>query len=75
MTGGVVAGGAESGSSPGPGPGAGVGPKVYIHELVDVIGHNRARYMQHMTANWCPIARRERHQLCLGVWATIGSTG
>ena len=49
--------------------------RVYIHEMVDVIGHNRARYMQHMTANWCPVARVERNQLCLGVWATIGSTG
>lgn len=49
--------------------------KVYIHEMVDIIGHNRARYLQHMTANWCPIAREERNQLCLGVWATIGSTG
>lgn len=49
--------------------------KVYIHELIDVIGHNRARYLHHMTANWCPIAREERDQLCLGVWATLGSTG
>ncbi|MGB3720425.1 MAG: hypothetical protein WBB38_12675, partial [Hyphomicrobiaceae bacterium] len=49
--------------------------KVYIHELVDIIGHNRARYVQHMTANWCPIARAERNQLCFGVWATVGSTG
>ncbi len=49
--------------------------KVYIHELIDVIGHNRARYMHHMTANWCPVARVERDQLCLGVWATLGSTG
>lgn len=49
--------------------------KVYIHELIDVTGHNRARYMQHMTANWCPIGRKERNQLCFGVWATIGSTG
>ena len=49
--------------------------KVYIHELIDIIGHGRARYMQHMTANWCPIARAERDQLCLGVWATLGSTG
>jgi len=49
--------------------------KVYIHELIDIIGHNRARYMHHMTANWCPIARVERNQLCLGVWATLGSTG
>ena len=49
--------------------------KVYIHELIDITGHNRARYMQHMTANWCPVARAERDQLCLGVWATLGSTG
>src|SRR5262245_50447405 len=49
--------------------------KVYIHELIDIIGHNRARYMQHMTANWCPIAREERDQLCFGVWGTVGSTG
>jgi len=50
-------------------------PKVYIHELIEISGHNRARYMHHMTANWCPVARRERNQLCLGVWATVGSTG
>jgi len=49
--------------------------KVYIHELIDIIGHNRARYVHHMTANWCPIAREERNQLCLGVWSTLGSTG
>jgi len=49
--------------------------KVYIHELIDVIGHNRGRYVHHMTANWCPEARVERNQLCLGVWATLGSTG
>lgn len=49
--------------------------RIYIHELIDITGHGRARYMQHMTANWCPVAREERDQLCLGVWATIGSTG
>ena len=49
--------------------------KVYIHEFIDIIGHNRARYMHHMTANWCPVARQERNQLCLGVWGTVGSTG
>ena len=52
-----------------------VSGKVYIHELIEIIGHNRARYMHHMTANWCPTARAERDQLCLGVWATLGSTG
>lgn len=49
--------------------------KLYIHELVEIIGHNRARYMHHMTANWCPVAREERRQLCVGVWGTVGSTG
>lgn len=50
-------------------------PKIYIHELIDIIGHNRSRYMQHMTANWCPIGRAERNMLCYGVWGTVGSTG
>lgn len=49
--------------------------KVYIHEFIDIIGHNRARYMHHMTANWCPTAREERNMLCFGVWGTVGSTG
>ncbi len=53
----------------------GVNEKVYIHEFIDVMGQNRARYMHHMTANWCPVARAERNQLCFGVWATVGSTG
>lgn len=48
--------------------------KVYIHEFIDIIGHNRAHYMHHMTANWSPIAQRERGQLCYGVWGTVGST-
>jgi hypothetical protein len=38
--------------------------KIYIHEFIDIIGHNRANYMHHMTANWSPIAQEERHQLC-----------
>jgi hypothetical protein len=52
-----------------------VNGKVYIHELIDIVGQNRARYMHHMTANWCPVAREERDQLCFGVWGTVGSTG
>ena len=52
-----------------------VEPKVYIHEFIDIIGQGRARYMHHMTANWCPMARAERNQLCFGVWGTVGSTG
>ena len=49
--------------------------RVYIHEFIDIIGHQRARYMHHMTANWGPIGRAERQQLCFGVWGVIGSTG
>ena len=49
--------------------------KIYIHELIDIIGPNRNRYMHHMTANWCPTAREERDMLCFGVWGTVGSTG
>jgi hypothetical protein len=49
--------------------------KLYIHELIDIRGHNRAKYMHHMTANWVPVAIRERNQRCFGVWGTVGSTG
>lgn len=49
--------------------------KLYIHELIDIRGHARAKYMHHMTANWSPIGREERGQLCFGVWGTVGSTG
>lgn len=48
--------------------------KLYIHEFIDIIGPNRPHYMHHMTANWSPIAQKERHQLCYGVWGTVGST-
>ena len=52
-----------------------VNTRVYIHEFIDIIGHQRANYMQHMTANWSPIGQEQRKQLCYGVWALIGSTG
>src|SRR5205823_3077373 len=52
-----------------------VNDRVYIHEVIDIIGHNRAHYMQHMTANWSPIGQEERNQLCYGAWALLGSTG
>jgi hypothetical protein len=48
---------------------------VYIHELIEVRGHNRARYQHHMTANWVPVALEQRNQRCYGVWSTVGSTG
>ena len=49
--------------------------RVYIHELVDVIGTERARYQHHMTANWCPEAGPLRRQRCFGVFSVVGSTG
>lgn len=49
--------------------------RVYIHELVDVIGTERARYQHHMTANWCPEAGPLRRQKCFGVFSVVGSTG
>jgi hypothetical protein len=49
-------------------------PRVYIHEFVDIIGHNRASYFQHITANWSPIGQAERRQKCFGIWGTVGST-
>ena len=51
-----------------------VNDKIYIHEFIEIIKHNRANYMHHMIANWSPIARAERHQLCYGVWGTVGTT-
>lgn len=49
--------------------------KIYIHEFINIIGHNRANYMHHMTANFSPMAQEDRGQLCYGVWGTVGSTG
>jgi hypothetical protein len=49
--------------------------RVYLHELIDIVGQQRARYMHHMTAYWCPESSRARDQLCYGVWGTLGSTG
>jgi hypothetical protein len=48
--------------------------KIYIHELVEIVGANRAKYMHHMTAVWAPV-RRDHQQTSLGVWAEVGSTG
>jgi hypothetical protein len=52
-----------------------VNGKLYIHEFVDIIGQNRAKYMYHMTANFSPLAQQDRNQLCYGVWGVLGSTG
>ncbi len=52
-----------------------VNEKLYLHEFVDIVGHNRAKYMYHMTANFSPMAQEDRDQLCYGVWGVLGSTG
>lgn len=49
--------------------------KIYIHEFIDIVGLNRAKYVHHMTANWSPSAQEDRDQLCYGVWPVVGSTG
>jgi hypothetical protein len=49
--------------------------RVYIHELVDVVGTERARYQHHMTANWVPFASEDRRQRLFGIWTLVGSTG
>lgn len=49
--------------------------KLYLHEFIDIIGQNRAKYMYHMTANFSPMAQEDRKQLCYGVWGVLGSTG
>jgi hypothetical protein len=71
------AGGAPTGhpGQAGGAPAARPNDRVYIHELIDITGHNRSRYMHHMTANWVPVAIAERRQRCFGVWGTVGSTG
>ena len=49
--------------------------RIYIHEYVDVIGTERARYQHHMTANWVPEVAGVRRQRCFGVFSVVGSTG
>jgi hypothetical protein len=51
-----------------------VNDKLYIHEVIDIVGHNRSHYLHHITANWGPIARETREHLCYGVWSTVGIT-
>jgi hypothetical protein len=48
--------------------------KVYIHEEVEILGQNRAAYIEHACVKWAPIGRAERNMLCVGSWATVGST-
>ncbi len=49
--------------------------RVYIHEFIDIRGHHRADYVQHMAANWSPLAQETRNQKLFGIWSVLGSTG
>lgn len=49
--------------------------RAYIHEIVDITGPHRADYLQHMAANWSPLAQETREQRLFGIWAVLGSTG
>lgn len=49
--------------------------RVYIHEIVEIRGHHRADYVQHMAANWSPLAQETRDQKLFGIWSVLGSTG
>jgi len=51
-----------------------MGDRVYLHETIHIIGHHRAAYNHHMTANFGATARIERGLLCVGVFSTVGST-
>ena len=48
--------------------------KVYLHEYIDIILHNRGNYFEHMTIGWKK-AQAERKQRTFGIWGTFGSTG
>ena len=50
-----------------------VNDKVYVHEFIDVIGHHRAEYIDHMAA-FVPQARINKGMRCVGLWGTIGTT-
>ena len=47
--------------------------RIYVHEFVDIIGHNRANYFEHMTSGYTAAAK-ERRQVCFGIWGTLGIT-
>jgi hypothetical protein len=47
--------------------------KIYLHEFIDIIGQNRAAYIEHM-ASFVPKARINKGMRAVGLWGTIGST-
>lgn len=59
----------------GTGPERAPNDRVYIHEFIDIRGHHRADYVQHMAANWSPLAQETRNQKLFGIWSVLGTTG
>lgn len=45
--------------------------RVYLHEVIDIIGNRRKDYFEHMTVGF---RRRSSRSRCFGVWGTLGST-
>jgi hypothetical protein len=49
--------------------------RVYLHEVIDIIGAHRKDYFEHMTAGFRDAAKERRGMRTLGIWGTLGSTG
>jgi hypothetical protein len=52
----------------------GTNKKVYLHEFIDIILHNRGNYFEHMTTGWKK-GQAELNQRTFGIWGTFGTTG
>lgn len=48
-------------------------PRVYLHELIDIVGQGRAAYNEHMCA-YAPTALEERRLKLVGNFSTVGTT-
>ena len=48
--------------------------RLYIHESIDVLGHNKARYVDYM-CEYAPISREDRRLPLFGIWVVLGSSG
>lgn len=48
-------------------------PHIYVHEYIDIIAQNRAKYIEHM-AEFVPMARINKNMRAVGLWGTIGTT-
>src|SRR5215212_9347310 len=48
--------------------------KIYLHEIVKILGDNRANYFNQMTREWAP-AMKERKQKLFGIFSLFTSSG